>query len=429
MKICHVVYRFFPERGGSETYVYGLIRELLRSKIKNFVISAGKKPCNYKFNSINIENIGNPFAKTTKNENLIFEKINHNISTKKPDILHFHWIPDNAEKILLQKNCPPAIFTLHHINALCPRGDLLEYGSKVCNGYLNKNHCFPCILHKKGIPKTLAILINKIPAKLFVYLANKIPTSKLKTFLLLNKNIEKNIDKTLQFLFNVKKIIVLSLKCKKVLLENKIPPKKIKLVRIGFHHRKPRKRKWVKTPINTRGIYVGRICEQKGLKIICEALEQEAPKNIKIDIYGPSSDLDEKSYLILDRIKKNLNLSFRGLLKDDYVVRKMAKYDFSLIPSQTIETGPFFVVESLQAKIPIIGSDVSGINEMVKHDRTGYLIPLSSLEEWKKVFRKINNHPECLSFWKKRIKWNWTMADVGHENLKIYLSLTEKRGH
>jgi glycosyltransferase involved in cell wall biosynthesis len=53
----------------------------------------------------------------------------------------------------------------------------------------------------------------------------------------------------------------------------------------------------------------------------------------------------------------------------------LSRLDVVVVPSVWIETGPLTVLEAFAAGVPVLGSDLSGINEWVREDQNGWLFP------------------------------------------------------
>src|SRR4029079_6543368 len=105
-----------------------------------------------------------------------------------------------------------------------------------------------------------------------------------------------------------------------------------------------------------RGIFVGRVNEAKGVGVVTLALARNPAVNVSIDRYRP---LDDGAPNPVDERAAASGLArYHGLLADDRVVEVMAGYDFVIVPTQVPETGPFTVVEALQAGVPVLGSDI-----------------------------------------------------------------------
>jgi len=116
-------------------------------------------------------------------------------------------------------------------------------------------------------------------------------------------------------------------------------------------------------------VYVGRICEVKGIHTLIEAAAA-LPPDIHIDLYGPWYDDTERT--VFDAVP---NLNYCGELKPEEVLPTMARYDASLLPTHWQGEGyPGAVIESYLAGLPVIASDWQAIPEIVDSG-VGLLVP------------------------------------------------------
>ena len=60
----------------------------------------------------------------------------------------------------------------------------------------------------------------------------------------------------------------------------------------------------------------------------------------------------------------------------------IAEHDVIAVPSLVLETGPFVAMEALALGVPVLGSRLGGIAELVQHDVTGWLEPPGEIARW-----------------------------------------------
>ena len=127
----------------------------------------------------------------------------------------------------------------------------------------------------------------------------------------------------------------------------------------------------------TRLCFLGRVAPEKGIGVLLEALRLVRTK-VELDIYGIRSDL---GFGIRDSGGesepgiRNPESRIRWLppVKPEKVVETIAKYDALVVPSVWLETGPLVVLEAFAAGVPVIGSRLGGIAEMVRDRVNGLL--------------------------------------------------------
>ncbi len=126
-------------------------------------------------------------------------------------------------------------------------------------------------------------------------------------------------------------------------------------------------------------IYFGRISHEKGLRFVLEAQKMwengyeageipEAPLQFLIAGSGPCEEnLREKvTQLGLKTVTPLGPLDIVGLRQN------LGRARFSILPSIWYENGPMAALESLAADIPLVGSDIGGLPEIIVEGETGF---------------------------------------------------------
>ena len=128
-----------------------------------------------------------------------------------------------------------------------------------------------------------------------------------------------------------------------------------------------------------RLLFVGRLVSQKGLDVLFRALSKlKDHKDWTLTIAGEGPLKDE-----LARAGQGLKLSdqivFRGWLERDHLPAVYRDADVFVLPSRD-EGMPNAMLEAMAAGLPVIGSRVAGIDEVVVDDETGLLVPPDDAE-------------------------------------------------
>jgi glycosyltransferase involved in cell wall biosynthesis len=136
---------------------------------------------------------------------------------------------------------------------------------------------------------------------------------------------------------------------------------------------------------NKRFVYIGSINQEKGIDELCEAI-QNLNKDIICDLYGPFKYENEKyskSYF------KNLNISYKGSLKKNDVLKVMNNYDVLVLPSHR-EGYPGVIIEAFAQGIPVITTNLLGILEMCKNNSDSILIDAKNTQQLLEAMHSIN---------------------------------------
>lgn len=144
-------------------------------------------------------------------------------------------------------------------------------------------------------------------------------------------------------------------------------------------------------PVNFQSksiVFVGRLSEEKGIKLLRNSWLKYSQSNayIQLKIIGDGPLLGE-----LDSLP---NTKLYGLLDREEVINEIQKSQFLIMPSIWHETFGLAMVESFSQATPVIASNISPINEIVKDGINGYLFEPNEDDLLKTLKTKIINNPK-----------------------------------
>jgi glycosyltransferase involved in cell wall biosynthesis len=166
---------------------------------------------------------------------------------------------------------------------------------------------------------------------------------------------------------------------------------------------------------------LGRLIPAKGLHVLAEALALIPRASIQLDAFAL---LDGDSDKYLDRLRRALSQDRRIRLlppvAPDEVGRTLADYDVVAVPSQGFETGPLVVLEAFASRLPVIGSALGGISELISHGETGLLVEAQAADAWASAISRICQDRDLLQRMAENIAPPRTMHDVAGEMAHLY---------
>ena len=123
-------------------------------------------------------------------------------------------------------------------------------------------------------------------------------------------------------------------------------------------------------------LYIGWVRDNKGIRELINAVKD---LDVKLLIIG-GGDLDKyKEYVYQEDIK---NIKFLGAIYDKRKFLYLDSADALVLPSYT-EGAPVVIMEAMAKNVPVIATDVGGINKMVKNNKHGILIKPKSEKDIK----------------------------------------------
>lgn len=114
--------------------------------------------------------------------------------------------------------------------------------------------------------------------------------------------------------------------------------------------------------------------ERKGLETLLMALPTlNRDHNVRLRIVGPfeSDGYRNRMYDLSDSLGVTHLIDWTGYTPD--VTAELCRMDALVLPSVLPEGMPMVLLEAMAAGVPVLGSRVDGITDVIEHDRTGLL--------------------------------------------------------
>jgi glycosyltransferase involved in cell wall biosynthesis len=128
-----------------------------------------------------------------------------------------------------------------------------------------------------------------------------------------------------------------------------------------------------------------RLIERKGILDILKAvsiLKETTIPNIKLLIPTSNLSTSDKFSKLVFKLIKDLKIEINVIIKtDEFLIEDMPKVyalsDIVVLPSYAEGLG-IVLLEAMAMKKPVLATNIPGINEVVKHNKTGLLVPIKS---------------------------------------------------
>jgi glycosyltransferase involved in cell wall biosynthesis len=435
MKIIQVPFSFAPDPvGGTEVYVTNLARDLGELGVDAIVAAPGETNSAYTWEGLRVRRFagvkeiidvsqlygpGDPVAATE------FAKI---IDEERPDLLHLHAFTSTVSLHLIRlakRRNIPVVFTYHTPTVSCQRGTLMLWGKEICDGRLEARRCAACNLHGRGLYRPLAKSIARLPYGVTRRLTAHGSQGGMWTALRMRELVNMRHDVFRAMVSEVDHIVAVCNWIHELLLFNNVPASKLSISRHGVRVTENQKIAVVpavmdKPSDEMQVVFLGRSDPTKGLHVIVEALANNPELNVKLDIYGIVQNAANLAYQdkIMKLSKADPRISFHRPIAPGEVVSKLRKYDFLVVPSQWIETGPMVALEAFAAGVPVIGWNIGGIAEIVRDKIDGFLIEPGS--DWGVVLSRLVQDVRLRARLKAGVRPPRTSIEVAHEMVALY---------
>ena len=125
-------------------------------------------------------------------------------------------------------------------------------------------------------------------------------------------------------------------------------------------------------------LYFGRLSREKGIKTLINAVEK---LDVKIDlkIIGTGVLEEELKKYIHDSNLTNIKLL--GFKKGKELDKLIRESKFVIVPSQWYENNPMTIIEAYCLGVPVIGSRIGGIPEIIDEGKTGFTYEMGNVDD------------------------------------------------
>lgn len=281
--------------------------------------------------------------------------INLNKLLKKynPDIAHVHLYKGGLTSSVLKvlkKNKIPIIISVHDYGFLDPHNLLLDGKLNISEKTINGSS-FYAFLDKHNRNSYLYSFISYLE---YSFNSFFLPFDKYFDTVLCVSSFSKNLHSTCsKFNFNLRHLYNFS-----------------PMVKHEITDKKNNNERYI--------LFFGRLSKEKGVLTLIKAYE-----NIKtsytLRILGTGSMESElKEYVKEKNIK---NIEFLGHISGQALISHIKNAYVVVVPSEWYENNPMTIIESYALSVPVIGSNIGGIPEIIQNGSTGYTFEMSNVND------------------------------------------------
>jgi glycosyltransferase involved in cell wall biosynthesis len=437
VSVLHVPYTFFPDAAaGTEIYVTELIAAMSRENFRGMVAAPGPQNAEYDHDGIAVYRFQQDARQSLayaygEPDEIAAESFRRLVQRLRPDIVHMHAHTAAVSERLAEiahETGAQLVFTYHTPTISCLRGTMMQMGTAPCDGVLDATRCTVCTLQEHGLPAGLGNLLARLPEGIGTSLAHLGLAGPAVTALRMRRNAAGVHRRFLSLMAKADCVIAVCQWVKDVLIANGVPENKVALCRQGFGGVSKKLPRQAPYPSRPRGegplrlAYFGRIDPVKGVDIVIDALKLIPGASVLLDIYGivqPGSE----TYAAALKASADARIRFQSSLPRDALADVMAEYDFVVIPSRWLETGPLVVYEAFATGTPVLGSRLGGIAELISDDVDGILVKPDDPKSWATVISGLISDVSRNNRLRSGIRPPRTMMDVATEMAEHYSRL------
>jgi glycosyltransferase involved in cell wall biosynthesis len=441
MKIAHSLGWYFPDScGGTEVYVDSLVQELSALGFESRIVAPrdGTEDDRYPHRGVSVYRYPmNLSLSAAQMRGIVprggFEKFADWLEKERVDLYHQHsWTAGCGLYNLrwAKKLGLPTVMTMHLPGSICLRGTMIHNGETVCDGKIDPKRCVSCWARRAGAPPWMATAISHVPAALSRQLNAMLPPSRLTTLTAMPSLTEAHRDHFLEMVDLSDRVVIPCQWMYDAFLLNGIKPQKLMLCRQGVSL-EPIPRGPISADARSplRIGFLGRFSPLKGINILVEAVKRLPPQiPVELAIYGVASDTEERQVrrMIMESLSHETRVHVKDPVAHEELAGVLRTFDLLAIPSKTLETGPLVALEAFSAGVPVMGSNIGGVAELVSHGVDGWLLPSRDVSAWASALRYFSEHRDVVERLRSGIHPVKTMKTVAKEMAALYREVGRK---
>ncbi len=442
MKVFQIPFTYHPDSmGGTEIYVEALAERLKACGVESIVVAPGEEDAATERHGLRVRryalgaepaDLGELSGEGDVTAAANFERV---LDEERPDLVHLHAQTRGVSLRCLRAarhRRIPVVYTYHTPTATCSRGTLLRWGEEVCEGLMRARDCTACALHGKGLPRPAAAFLAALPE-----VASALPgraglRGGMWTAVRMRELVALRQRCARAFLNEADHVVAVCDWVRAVLLRNGVPTEKITLSRQGLCQEEPGEavsgqRSAVSGDKPLRVAFLGRLDPTKGVDVLVRAVRSAADLRVVVDIFGIAQGGAGARYAqwLRELAEGDSRITFQAPMPAAEVVIRLRDYDLLAVPSQWLETGPMVVLEAFAAGVPVLGSRLGGLAELVRDGVDGVLVEPASLVAWTAALRTLAVEPDRRARLRAGIPPPRTMAAAAVEMSALYRRLQE----
>ncbi len=448
VKAVHAVARYFPEDcGGIQMRLSELLPLLKQHGISSQIAAAWTQPHadNYPYQGTQVFRYPVPpsFPQEPNHGAFThpgFDQFAQWLEGQSADIYHQHqWSPGcglphlrYAKQLGLK-----TLVSIRLPQALCQRQTLMRNNEIPCDGKIDVVRCTRCCEANAGsVPGAALKALGQVPASVWaklplpasVYQPTAVPGQKTAPVRATTTPsfIEARRRSLLDMAEQADRIVMLSELLYSMFVDNGVPKDKLVMLRTGLPEYFPQA---PAVPHRTDGplkiVFLGRWNRAKGIHILVDAINR-LPETVPVEltIHGVPND-EHYEQTVRDSIQDSSRIRILPKLERGELADQLSQYDVLAAPAQWFDVRPMVVLEAHACRLPVLGSDMGGIPELIRDGKDGLLIEPTDVQAWADAIAKLATNRPYLNQLKQGIQPVRRMQAEAADMAAVYRQLLE----
>lgn len=183
-------------------------------------------------------------------------------------------------------------------------------------------------------------------------------------------------------------------------------------------------------PSNNYAVFLGRLKFRKGVDVLLHAFARTAVAcDATLAIVGDGEELPYLR-LLCDQLGISERVRFVGRLSGTAKHHLLQNARFAVVPSRQWEAFPLVVLESFASGLPVIGTDIPGLVDLIQPNKTGLVVPAEDAEQLGNAMTRLFTDDKLTTYLREQAKtavraYDWRI--VAEKHLALYSRLMSPR--
>jgi glycosyltransferase involved in cell wall biosynthesis len=177
---------------------------------------------------------------------------------------------------------------------------------------------------------------------------------------------------------------------------------------------------------NIKFAYIGSISWHKGVHVLVRAFQRVQSQNVSLRVYGSTREIWDYSKEVLALARKDERIKFLDSFDMDALPYVMKEISALVVPSVYYDNFPLVTLIGLAYRVPVIGSRIGGIPEIINHGVNGLLFQPGNSDELASVIEGVAREPEIIQRLAENIVTPRRTEEEALDYENIYMKLTSR---
>ena len=427
LRLLHAIHDFLPRhRAGSEIYAFELGRALERRAHHVSVVAAEYDPTR-PHGSLRwraqeglpvIELVNNwafgSFAETYRSPQLT-RALEHVLRAVEPHVLHVHNLLNLSFDLpaVARAGGIPTVATLHDYTLVCPSGgQRLHVADRFLCREIDPVRCARCFTESpfhlqlgaghllrrlppsSGVSHALRAVARAVARRYPAAIGRLAGAARRTGAGITARDIEARLAAARRVFEDIELFVAPSTALADEFRRLGVPASKLLVSDYGFV-RRPAPARAPRAAGRLRVGFVGTLVWHKGAHVLLEAIAGLPRDRVEVKVFGDPEVFPAYSRSLRD-LATGLPVVFPGRFTSGQTPEVYAQLDVLVVPSLWLENSPLVIHEAFMAGIPVVGSRLGGIPDLVIDGKSGLVVEAGSSKALARALRRLLDEPDLL---------------------------------